>query len=161
MVLYLLSGIKPSIIVLFPRYNTPRSKWAITTRRAAVISASLCRPRVEEGAVVVGCSQASGLGPLWHYGSGWLMVIFPQTRSTAHAVPNLQAPASTEKGWPASKGRTAEGIISVAGWQGGWQVRREDSTHHSREKAPPVEIFGWLPVGVISAKPARGSVSLI
>ena len=28
-------------------------------------------------------------------------------------------------------------------------------------KAPAVENFAWLPVGVISAKPARGSVSLI
>ena len=28
-------------------------------------------------------------------------------------------------------------------------------------KAPPVEIFGWLTVGVIFTKPARGSVSLI
>ena len=28
-------------------------------------------------------------------------------------------------------------------------------------KAPPVENFAWLPVGVNSDKPARGSVSLV
>ena len=28
-------------------------------------------------------------------------------------------------------------------------------------KAPAVEIFAWLPVGVISAKPARGSLGLV
>jgi len=31
----------------------------------------------------------------------------------------------------------------------------------STTKAPPVNIFAWLPVGVKANKPARGSVSLI
>ena len=51
----------------------------------------------------------------------------------AHTVPNWKALASTEKKRPAIE----------------------------QSKAPPVENFAWLPVGVVSAKPARGSVSLI
>ena len=32
---------------------------------------------------------------------------------------------------------------------------------HDEEKAPPVEKNAWLPVGINSNKPARGSVSFI
>jgi hypothetical protein len=40
-------------------------------------------------------------------------------------------------------------------------VHPQHSIFLSGRKAPAVENFAWLPLGVISAKPARGYVSLI
>ena len=40
-------------------------------------------------------------------------------------------------------------------------VRMASGFCEGEEKAPAVENFAWLPMGVKSNKPARGSVSLI